>query len=93
MTLKPKAITQRVLNGVLVSVVWTSSEIELDRPNSFGFLVRDQALAQRLARAVEAEAVFAAPTVCRDVHGQTYVSATSRVLVRTASADLRRLGF
>lgn len=93
MTLKPKAIVQKVLNGVLVSVVWTSSEIELDRPNCFSFVVRDQALAQRLARAVDAGAVFFAPTVCRDVYGQTYVNATSRVLVRTANADLRRLGF
>ena len=50
-------------------------------------------LAARLRRAILAGKVFGPGEIRTDIHGKTYVCATSRVLGRTLNADLRRMGF
>jgi len=78
-----------------VAVTWTVAGATLDRPSTggFGLKLSHRALAERLVRAINAQAVFANPAIKRDVNGATYISAASRVLGRMINADLRRLGF
>ncbi len=53
-------------------VVTTKAEgIELDRPEMVGYVVKTEALAKRLAAAIEAGVVFQFPTVRTDVNGKT----------------------
>lgn len=77
--------------GFLVNT--TVSGIDLDRPNLGGFVVRSEAVARRLARAVEDGAVWNIEGIRTDIYGKTYIAATSNVLARMANADLRRLGY
>lgn len=75
-------------------VVWTTAVgAGVDRPDMHGIGVNTKALAERLAKAIEAGAVFYNPTVLTDVNGKTFLSVSSRVLARMANADLRRLGY
>jgi hypothetical protein len=68
--------------------------VPLDRPVTFGWLVgHDAKLADRLVRAVEAQAVFTSPRVRTDSNGKTYVEATCHVFGKRMSADRRRLGY
>ena len=51
-------------------------------------------LANRLVAAINAGAVYSNPKIVRDCFGGTYVAADSvRMLGRTLSADLRRIGY
>ena len=50
-------------------------------------------LAARLARAIQAGAVHSNPEIRTDVNGRTFVTASSRVVGRRMSADLKALGF
>lgn len=72
--------------------VWTAPGIEGDL-NRSGYAVKDRKMADRLAKAIMAGAVYYDESVKYDVNGDPYVSASSRVLGRTMNADLRRLGF
>lgn len=75
-----------------VEIHWISPKV--DRPHTFSISCgKDRKLAARLARAVNAGAVFHDCTVEKDVSGATYVGATSRVLGRILNADLKRLGY
>jgi hypothetical protein len=79
--------------GIHVKVVWSGAP--LDRPSTGGFIIGKGhlALARRLERAINAQAVHANARVVKDVYGKTYVSANCLVLMRKANADLRRLGY
>jgi hypothetical protein len=81
--------------GWSVSVKWSSTDPASapDRTDGSGWLVNTKALADRLARAVNAGVVFYEPGLHTDVNGKTFVHAASRVLGRMANADLRRLGY
>ena len=67
--------------------------VDVDRPSTHGYVVKDKRMAERLAAAINAQAVFYGAEVRTDVNGKTYVNAPSRVLGRMMNADLRRLGF
>jgi hypothetical protein len=73
----------------------TVSGIELDRHDLYGWhlLPKHRKLAERLVRAVEAGVVFTPERVATDVNGNTYLVAPTKVMGRTANADLKRLGF
>jgi hypothetical protein len=71
--------------------VWSAPWVS--RTVTTGYLVKGRALADRLAAAMEAGAVFVNPEVRVDVNGHTYVTSSSTVLARQINADLRRLGF
>lgn len=94
-TLTPTAtVTPDPDYGWRVSVRWTANGPErLDRTDGHGYAVRTRALADRLARAIDAGVVFYDLGIAVDVNGQTYVSSRSHVLGRYANADLRKLGF
>ena len=76
-----------------VTTSWVGAP--LDRPSTHGYRFgpRHRRLAERLAAAIDAGAVYSDPTVTRDINGATYVAATARVLGKYANADLRRLGY
>ena len=78
------------LEGFRVSVTWSGG---VDRPTVGGYILSNRKTADRLAAAINAGAVYVDPQIRTDAYGQTYVQATSRVLGRTASADLKRLGY
>lgn len=87
----PTATVQEAedLGGFRVVVSWPG----VDRPRTGGFVLGNPITARRLAAAINAGAVYSDPEIRMDVDGKTYVRASSRVLGRTASADLKRLGF
>lgn len=91
--LRPIAEITTEPGRIHVNVVWTG--VALDRPSTggWGLGANEMKLAQRLKRAIDAGAVLVDPEVKEDVYGQTFVSATSRVLGRRMNADLVRLGF
>lgn len=78
-----------------IRVVVTYDAPGLDRKDGYawGLPARHRALADRLVRAIEAGVVLGDPEIRTDVNGNTYVSATSRILARMMNAELRRLGF
>lgn len=76
--------------GYRVSVTW---DAPVDRPCTGGYILGNKKTAERLVTAIIAGAVYTDASIRTDVNGATYVQATSRVLGRTASADLKRLGF
>jgi hypothetical protein len=69
----------------------------VDRPQGAGWGLRDtpahRRLAQRLKKALEAGAVYYNVKAAVDINGNTYASASSRVLGRRLNADLTGLGF
>ncbi|AXH47326.1 hypothetical protein SEA_EDEN_31 [Microbacterium phage Eden] len=71
----------------------TVAGIAVDRPDLFGFAVKTKRLADRLATAITAGAVFHGHEVRRDVNGKSYVAVSSRVMAKYANADLKRLGY
>ena len=80
--------------GWQVQTVWESSQVHIDRPEGVGFILGQKlALCERLAKAIEAGAVFTDPKLKRDVHGKFYVTSDITVRGRCLNADLRRLGF
>lgn len=80
--------------GIHVKATFTSP-VPTDRGGSYGWGLRPThaRLAQRLVAAINDGAVFADFRIGTDVHGQTYLSATSTILGRTLNADLTRLGY
>lgn len=75
--------------GVEVSPIWAG----VDRPNTGGWIVKDQRTADRLALAISAGAAYKNPTVKVDNDGRTYVSGAEQVRGRCANADLKALGY
>lgn len=81
---------------IYVDVMWEGEP--LDRPSTGGFgfarTPHNLTLARRLARAIEAGAVYSNPRVVRDVNGATYVQASNlHYLHRHSNASLWKLGF
>lgn len=76
-------------SGWTVTPEWTG----VDRPTTHSWTVLDRALADRLAAAVLAGAVYVNPVIATDVNGATYVQARSLVMGKYANADLRALGY
>jgi hypothetical protein len=54
---------------------------------------KTRALADRLVAAIDAGVVFGEPVEKTNVHGETYISASTSVMGRGLNASLRRLGF
>ncbi len=81
--------------GWLVTTIWSSEHTHIDRKEGTGYRVgqKHRKLADRLAVAISAGAVFTNPSIKRDVNGKTYVTAESAVIGRRMNADLKRLGF
>ena len=84
-------ITPEADGGFLVRAEWTAPN--LDRTGATGYLLSNKRVADRLATAIKAGAVFTDPEVKTDVNGKTYVAAGSRVRGRAASADLQKIGY
>lgn len=79
-----------------VDVTWTCDMPGLlDRTAGGGWLFgpKHQRLAERLVAAINDGAVHGTPELRTDVNGKTYVHASSKVLGRSANADLKRLGY
>jgi hypothetical protein len=83
-------ITPDADGGFHVNVIW---DAPVDRPCTRGYLMRNRKIADRLAAAINAGAVYVDPEIRTDINGHTYVQARSLVLGRYANADLRALGF
>jgi hypothetical protein len=93
-TLTVAASVESHSDGYTVWADWTAADVTLDRPRTHGISTgRNKDLAERLAAAINAGAVYPDPEVRTDVYGATYVQASSRVMGRHLNADLRRLGF
>jgi hypothetical protein len=88
--LHPTATVERADQMFRISVYWNGG---VDRPCVGGYVLPNKNTADRLASAINAGAVYTGAEIRTDVDGRTYVRASSRVLGRTASADLKRLGF
>jgi hypothetical protein len=74
--------------------VWDRRSKPLDRPVTSGISCgSDRALADRLAKAINAGAVTHDVRVTLDSHGQSYVSHGCKVAGRNLSRDLANLGF
>lgn len=84
----------RVTTGIDAIHVVVTTKVT-DRERVFGWAIppKQEALASRLARAVQAGVVLTNPVVKTDVNGKTYVSVDSQVLGRRMNADLKRLGY
>lgn len=76
-------------SGLYVDPVWSG----VDRPDTGGWAVKDQRMADRLTRALYAGVAVRYDGIGTDIDGNTYVLATHLVSGRTMNADLRRLGF
>ena len=79
------------VDGIHVTV--TTSVTDRDDVYAWAIPSKHDALASRLARAVQAGVVLTNPVVKTDVNGRTYVSCDSQVLGRRMNADLKRLGY
>lgn len=96
-----KARDEWDVDSVVVQITYDVEGI--DRPDGYGISTgrtdtparrkRALALAERLKRAVDAQAVMHDLHVRRDVNGNTYVAASSRILGRHLNADLKALGY
>ncbi|MEW1938799.1 hypothetical protein AB0331_15680 [Dietzia maris] len=94
MTTTPRAVITPCEDNpknFVVSPDW--SAFGVDRPISFGVVVSNRKVAERLARAIEDGAVYPFKEILTDVNGQTYVGAGHNVLARCMNADLTRLGY
>lgn len=89
-TLTPAPADEYTPAGWRVTTTW---DAPVDRPSTHGYLLTNKKVAERLVAAINAQAVYTDAEIRTDVNGATYVAATSRVLGRRASADLKRLGF
>jgi len=80
---------------LVVKVIWSSPDVKIDRPFTFGISVRwmEVKLAERLKRAIDDQKVFTNPQVRIDVNGNTYVHSDCLVMGRRMNADLKRLGY
>lgn len=86
--------TEIVGDGRGKYTVWPYvTNVNVDRPQGVGYGGLSLTLARRMAVAIKAGAVFYDHTLRVDVNGNTYVNASTRVLGRTANADLKRLGY
>lgn len=65
----------------------------VDRPHVYGWYVRSEVLARRIAACIDAQRAFSSLKIERDVNGETYAEGSCRIFGRRANADLRRLGF
>jgi hypothetical protein len=81
----------RMVKGIsyTVNVFWKN----VDRPHTASYSFTNESVAKRLKACIEAGAAYSNTKVTTDNAGQTYVDASINILMRTASADLRRLGF
>ena len=93
MSLTPKAVIEydSADDWYTVWAVWEGEKV--DRPRSYAIVARKFPLAQRLARAIDAGAVFSDPVINTDIEGNTYVHARSKVMAKYLNADLKRLGY
>ena len=76
-------------NGKVVTIIWK----DVDRTRGGGMLVKDDATAQRLRRAIEAGDAFMSPCVQRDLNNKTYICAPWRLRGRAMNIDLARMGY
>ena len=77
---------------IIVTPVWNG----VDRPASMHYAmpIKHKKLAERLKKAIESgKCWYREPQILIDVHGLTYVNASLNLLMRTANADLKRMGF
>jgi hypothetical protein len=90
----PRATAEITQAGdeIVVTVAWDAS-VDRNRIQSWSLPGKHKALANRLKRAVDAQAVCVNPTVLTDTAGKTYVGSESSVVGRHMNADLRRLGY
>lgn len=90
----PRATAEitRDADGITVTVAW-DADVQRNRIQAWGLGPKHGALAQRLKRAVDAQAICLNPVIRKDVAGLTYVASDSCILGRTMNADLRRLGY
>lgn len=79
--------------SISVTAIWSGAEIDRPDVGGWGLGLNHRSLAERLARAIDAQAAFEAPALRTDINGHTYVEARRRVMGRTMNADLKRLGF
>lgn len=78
------------LSALVVEPVWDG----VDHPNVGGWVVKDQATARRLERAIrDGNAQASEPVVTTDVNGQTYVHVRWHVMAKYMASDLRKLGY
>lgn len=80
-------------SSIHINPIWAG----VDRPNTGGWCVPNDAkgkkLAKRLAAAIMAGACAKFQKVSTDRNGKTYVSCGHEVIGRRINADLKRLGF
>jgi len=91
-----RAETTEDADGIHVMTWW--SGLPLDRPCTGGWALgvanaKNRKLAERLARAINAQKAHADPVVATDVNGKRYVNARALVWGRRMNADLKRLGY
>lgn len=91
--LQPVAVIKTGGDDLFLTVEVSYPNAGVDRPCTYGISVRRGSLANRLVKAINAGVVMADAHIATDVHGQTYVAATCRVLGRRLNADLKRMGY
>ena len=80
-------------DSLVVSTTWEGEGLDRKDGHGYAFALNKTALAARLVRAINAGVVFVNPELKTDIYGQTYVSASSKVMGKYANADLKRLGY
>ncbi len=91
--LKATAVIREDAREITVDVIWSGEPLDRPHTGGFGLKLSHRALALRLKRAIDAQAVHVNPGVVKDVNGKSYVQADCRVLGRHMNADLRRIGY
>jgi len=90
--LRPEAIISTNMYGK-VEVAVSYPDAGLDRPVGVSTIVKNMAIARRLAAAINAGVAHTDPVVKTDINGKTYVCDRRNYLGRKLNADLKRMGF
>lgn len=92
-TYTPTAHVTHDADGYHVRTTWSGPNLDRTDGIGYGLGPNHKRLAERLADAINAGAVFYNTELRTDVYGNTYVGAERRVMGKYANADLKRLGY
>lgn len=93
LTAKMETRNDADLGGEHIVVSYHLAGSALSFRHSIGLKAKDQALAKRLCKAIEAGAVVKNVRVAKDNQGAEYLASDFCIRMRCANADLKRLGY
>lgn len=79
------------VSSIEVRPIWKGVDRECS--SGWGFRPEQRPIAERLRKAILADAFFTDAQVLTDVNGRTYVGASHGAMGRTMERDLERIGY